>query len=93
MYAEISVRDVEDLKPCHQEGHVYTVSRFMVSKNMRGYRPVKGDLMINFTCHTTRRKNTLTSSRSSSATLFRSRSFQASSKRFRALWVRNLFWV
>ena len=52
MYAEIGERDVEDLKPRLQEGHVYAVSHFMVSKNRRGYRPVKGDLMINFTCHT-----------------------------------------
>ena len=52
MYAEIGEKDVEDLKPLLHEVRVYAVSRFMVTKNRRGYRPVKGDLMINFTCHT-----------------------------------------
>jgi replication factor A1 len=52
MYGEIPGSEVETKSPLIEEGGIYVISRFRVSKAKSGYRPVDAAYMVEFTLHT-----------------------------------------
>ncbi|XP_062190821.1 replication factor A protein 1-like isoform X2 [Phragmites australis] len=52
IYAEIPSSEIDTKSPLIQEGGIYIISRFRVSKAKSLYRPVDGPYMVEFTCYT-----------------------------------------
>ncbi|XP_062198838.1 replication factor A protein 1-like [Phragmites australis] len=52
IYAEIPSSEIDTKSPLIQEGGIYIISRFRVSKAKSLYRPVDEPFMIEFTCYT-----------------------------------------
>ncbi|XP_062233898.1 uncharacterized protein LOC133931088 [Phragmites australis] len=52
IYAEIPSSEIDTKSPLIQEGSIYIISRFRVSRAKSLYRPVDGPYMVEFTCYT-----------------------------------------
>ena len=52
IYAEIPNSEIDSKSPLIQEGGIYIISRFRVSKAKSFYKPVDRPYMLEFTCYT-----------------------------------------
>ncbi|XP_062181912.1 uncharacterized protein LOC133886197 isoform X1 [Phragmites australis] len=52
IYAEIPSSEVDVISPLIEEGGIYIISRFRVSRAKSLYRPIDAPYMIEFTCYT-----------------------------------------